>query len=258
MINTVSIIVILIIIILPFQLKAMFKLPDYFGFIVGIRYLIINSIAQVIFTSFLPSTTYNKDNKPITELEEILQLPFDERARKFGIELLNSFMTFMILYFCISQISKPTINYNTIFLFISGIIIQYIFPLVIYMILPALARNEKIAKVIEEKKMDKYKFSEEFALDSLKTTIFQVINDIGIYLIIMFYIKKLVGRGLGYLTYFLQKIIRFFILCLTFSFLDKCFNFVYAIPFVIGIYFYFQFSSTGQLNNKYKEESDID
>ena len=257
MINLISTISILVIIILPFQLKAMFKLPDYFGFIVGIRYLIINSIAQFIFTTFFPSIPTNND-KPVTELEDLLQLPFNDRFKKWGFELLSSFLTFLILYFCISQISKPTINYNTIFLFISGIIIQYILPLVIYMILPALVKNEKIAKVIEDKKMDKYKFTEEFALDSLKTTVFQVINDIGICLIIMFYIKKIVGRSFCYLTYFLQKIVRFFILCVGLSYLDKCFNLVYAIPFIIGIYYYCQFSSTGQLNNKYKEESDFD
>ena len=257
MINFISTIAILIIIILPYFLKSMFKLSDYYGFIVGIRFLLINFIAHFIFTTFFPPTTY-VDGKPVTDLNEILQLPFGVRFKKWGVEVLNTFLTFLIYYFCISQISKPTINYNTIFLFISGIIIQYILPLIIYMIIPLLAKNEKFAKIIEDRKLDKNKFSEEYALDSIRSTFFQVMNDIGICLIMMFYIKKLVGRGLCYLTFFLHKIIRFFILCLAFSYLDKCLNIIYGIAFAIGMYYYCQLTSTGKINNKYKEESDID
>jgi len=253
MINVVSSISIVTIIILPFLLKAIFRFTDYFGYIMGIRYLILNSLAQVIFNYVVPAASSDK-NKPTQPIEELAKLTFQEKCIKWSIEFLHSIIVFFILYYCIAKISKPTQNYNLIFLFISGTCIQYIISFGLNMFLPALAKNEKMAKMIKEQKINSKYFSEEYAYESLIQTIFLIMNDIGICIIMMLYHKKLIKKQYCFLNYFLRILIRFLIICVGFQFFDKFMNLIHIIPFFCGIFFFYKNIKKGELSNKYKEE----
>ena len=257
MISQISKIGIIIIIVLPFILKAIFRLNDYYGYIMGIRYLIISAIASPLFNFIIPGASTYKSNSNL-ELEKLLELTNKERALTWLIELLNSILIFFILNFCISQISKPTHDYKTIFLFISGISIQYILPFALYLILPMLAKNEKFLEIIEKHKMNKEYFTGEFLVKSIIKTISLIMNDFGISLLLLFYHKNLISRGFCYLNYFLPKIIRFLILCCGLTFLNNFFNLFYALPFVIGFFYFCKFAGSGQLTIKYKDDSEFD
>ena len=254
MINLISSIAIVTIIILPFLIKGIFRFTDYFGYIMGIRYLIINGVAQIIFNFIIPAASSDK-NRPTQPIEELDKLTFQERCIKWSIEFLHSIIGYFILYYCIIKISKPTQNYNLIFLFISGTCIQYIFSFCLYMFLPALSKNEKFTKIITEQKINPKYFSEEYAYESLFKTIFQILNDTGICLIMMLYLKKLIPKRICFLNYFLPIIIRFLIICVGLKFLDSIMNLFYAIPFTCGIYYYFKKIKSGELSNRYKDEN---
>ena len=254
MINLISSIAIVTIIILPFLIKGIFRFTDYFGYIMGIRYLIINGVAQIIFNFIIPAASSDK-SRPTQPIEELDKLTFQERCIKWLLEFLHSIIGYFILYYCIIKISKPTQNYNLIFLFISGTCIQYIFSFCLYMFLPALSKNEKITKIITEQKINPKFFSEEFAYESLFKTIFQILNDTGICLIMMLYLKKLIPKRICFLNYFLPIIVRFLIICVGLKFLDSIMNLFYAIPFTCGIYYYFKKIKSGELSNRYKDEN---
>ena len=254
MIKEICSIGIIIILILPFILKGMFKLNDYFGYIMGIRFLIISSIAQPIFNFIIPISSY-KDNSNL-DIDKLLNLSMKERALTWLMELLSSILTLMILSYCVSQIAKPTQNSNTVFLFISGICIQYIFPFALYLILPILSRNEKFLAIIEKHNMNKEYFTGEFLVNSLKKTLSMVMNDFGISLLLLFYHKNLIGKGFCYLNYFLPKIIRFLILCCGLKFMDNFFNLSNALPLAFGIYYFCKFAGSGKLDVKYKDDWD--
>ena len=254
MINLISSIAIVTIIILPFLIKGIFRFTDYFGYIMGIRYLIINGVAQIIFNFIIPAASSDK-NRPTQPIEELDKLTFQERCIKWLLEFLHSIIGYFFLYYCIIKISKPTQNYNLIFLFISGTCIQYIFSFCLYMFLPALSKNEKITKIITEQKINPKYFSEAYAYESLFKTIFQILNDTGICLIMMLYLKKLIPKRICFLNYFLPIIIRFLIICVGLKFLDSIMNLFYAIPFTCGIYYYFKKIKSGELSNRYKDEN---
>ena len=257
MINEISTIGIIILLILPFLFKAIFKLNDYYGFFLGMRYLAMNAIAHQIFNVLMPEIAPDKI-KFNPKSEDVLKFSFNERLIKWSVELLNSIISFFIMNYYINQISKPTHNYYNIFMFISGVCIQYIIPFILFMILPALSTNEKLIKALSEQKIDPKYFTEEYALNSIKSTIFQIINTAGLCLIIMFHLKKLVMRGFSIINFFLENIIKFFIMIIGFTLLDKCYNLFNTIPFILGVYYYIKFVGNGKLNNKYKDEEDFE
>jgi hypothetical protein len=256
MIKEICSIGIIIILVLPFILKGIFQLNDYFGYIMGIRFLIISCIAQPIFNFIVPISSY-KENSNL-ELDKLLNLSMKERVLTWLMELLSSILTLLILSYCVSQIAKPTQNSNTVFLFISGICIQYIFPFALYLILPVLSRNEKFLAIIEKHKMNKEYFTGEFLVNSLKKTLSLVMNDFGMSLLLLFYHKNLISKGFCYLNYFLPKIVRFLILCCGLKFFDNCFNLSNALPLAFGLYYFCKFAGSGQLNVKYKDDSEFE
>ena len=257
MINEISGIGICSILFLPFILKNIFRLSDYFGYIMGIRYLIISSIVQAIFTSLVPGSAIYKKNVNL-ELEKVLIIPIKERFITWIIELINSILVFIVLYYCISKLAKPTQNYNSIFLFVTGILIMYIIPFALYLILPLLSKNQKFKEAIEKQKLDEKYLSGEFLQKSIKRTIALLMNDTGNCLIILLYCKKLVGRGICYLNYLLPKLIKGLIICCGFEFIDKFSNVFYLCPFVLGIFYFCKFVGNGKLTNKYKDDSESD
>lgn len=257
MINEISIIGISVLLFLPFLLKSSLKLNDYYGYIMGIRFLIISIIAQQIINYVVPDSSIYKKNLNLG-IEEILKLSMKEKALAWAFDLFNSIITFLILNYCISQISKPTQNYNSIFLFILGIGIQYILPFAIYLVLPLLSKNQKFLEILEKHKLtDKY-LSGEFVYNSLKNTISKIANDIGICLIILITHKKLLSRKFCYLNYFGPKLIKLLILCCGLVIIDKYFYIIIILPLIFGLFYYFKFIANGQLTNKYKDDYDYE
>lgn len=255
MLNTICLALISAILLLPFILKFLFRFNDYYGFIIGIRYLIISCFCQVILSTVLPSSPKKEssDNK----IDET-NLPFNDKLLIWIKELLSSILSLCILYYCVAKISKPTQNYNLIFMFISAIIIPYIIPFALYMFLPSIGKIEAIKKLIDEGKVsDKY-FSEEYAYNVIYSTIYQVFYDVGIGLLMMLFIKKLIHKPIFFLNYFLKNIFKFLITCIGMAFLEKYFNAIYIVPFVCGMYLYCQKINKGELTNRFKEESDMD
>lgn len=259
MLNEISIAGITIIIILPFILKSLFRLNDYFGYIMGIRYLIIGLIARGIFNYIIPGASTYKKNTNL-EFENLVNLSIKERVITWVFDLFNYIITFLVLYYCISKLSKPTQNYNSTFLFICGICIQYLIPFALYLILPILSKNEKFKEIIEKRKANRNEnyLTEEYLLNSLRKTICKVMNDIGICLIVLFYQKKLISRAFCYINYFMPKIVNLLILLIGLEYLDKYSYLIYICPFTFGVFYYCKFVGNGQLTNKYKDDSDLD
>ena len=255
MLNTVCILLISVILLCPFIIKFLFRFNDYYGFIMGIRYLIIACFCQAILSTFLPSSkkSESSDNKI-----DDTNLPFNDKLFAWIKELLSSILSLFILYYCVAKISKPTQNYNLIFMFVSALILPYVLPFALYMFLPSIGKIEAIKKLIDEGKIsDKY-FSEEYAYSVINSTIYQLFNEFGIGLLMMLFIKKLVHKPIFFLNYFLKNIFKFFITCLGMAFLEKLFNVVYIVPFVCGMFLYCQKIGKGELTNRFKEESDMD
>ena len=254
MLNTICIILILAIVLFPFVMKFIFRLNDYYGFIMGIRYLIMACFFQAILSTVLPSSS-KKESSDNNNTEPI-DLTFNDKIFTWIKELISSILSLCILYYCVAKISKPTQNYNLIFMFISAMIIPYVIPFALYMFLPAIGKMEVIKKLIEEGKItDKY-FSEEYAYDVIHSTIYQLFYEFGIGLLMMLFIKKLIHKPIFFLNYFLKNIFKFFINCLGIALLEKFFNAVYIIPFACGMFLYCQKISKGELTNRFKEECD--
>ena len=95
-------------------------------------------------------------------------------------------------------------------------------------------------------------------LDSFRKKIFEVLYDIGIPLLILFYQKKLINMGMCCLNYFLPRIFRFLIIYCEFTFLNQYFIYIYIVPFVLGILYYFKFNGSGKLTNKIKDDTEFD
>ena len=74
----------------------------------------------------------------------------------------------------------------------------------------------------------------------------------------LFYQKKLIGRGICYLNYFLPKLVMLLVICFGMTFLDKFVNVVNIIPFAYGIFYYFKFVGNVQLTNKFKDDGDTE
>ena len=254
MLNEISIAAIIIIIILPFLLKGIFRLNDYYGYIMGIRYLIISSIVGSIYGFIIPGSSDIRKNSN-QELEELLKLSFQDRLKIWLYELIKSVLEYLVLYFCISQLAKPTQNYNNIFLYITGICIQYVFPFVLYLIIPILSTKQTFKEIIEKDNKGQY-FTEEYLLKSLRKTICKLLGEIGINLLMLFSLKKLISKRLFFFNYFLNSITRLLIICCGLAYLDNYMNIFYACPFVFGVYYFSKLVGNGQLNNNYKESAD--
>ena len=106
--------------------------------------------------------------------------------------------------------------------------------------------------------MDEKYLSEEYISKSLRKTISQLTYDVGVCLIMLFYQKKLISRGICYLNYFLPKLITLLIICFGMTFFDKFVIIVNIIPLACGIFYYFKFVGNGQLTNKFKDDSDTE
>ena len=251
------VVAIIVICVLPFIINFVFRLNDFFGLFLGFRYLAISAVASLIFGAVVPGASTYKTNIN-NELEKIMALTSSERNMTWIIDFISSIMTYFILYYCISQLAKPTQNYNAVFLFTSGIAIQYVFPFIFYIILPILAKNEKFAEAIKNNKMDEKYLSEEYITKSLRKTISQLTYDVGVCLIMLFYQKKLISRGICYLNFFLPKLVMLLVICFGMTFLDKFVNFANIIPFACGIFYYFKFVGNGQLTNKFKDDGDTE
>ena len=248
---------IIVICVLPFIINFVFRLNDFFGLFLGFRYLAISAVASLIFGAVVPGASTYKSHVNL-ELEKLMALTSSERNLTWIMDFISSIISFLILYYCISQIAKPTQNYNAVFLFTSGIAIQYVFPFIFYIILPILAKNEKFAEVIKKNKMDEKYLSEEYISKSLRKTISQLTYDVGVCLIMLFYQKKLISRGICYLNYFLPKLITLLIICFGMTFFDKFVIIVNIIPLACGIFYYFKFVGNAQLTNKFKDDSDTE
>ena len=253
MLNTICWIFILVILILPCVLKSLFRFSDYYGFIMGIRCLVMIIVINAIISTIMPAldveSEYDIDfSKLSSHDQKVLWIK----------ELLQTIVSFFILYYSVSNISKPTQNYNLIFIFISGMMIQYIFSFITYMILPLFGRNSGVQKVIEEGKVSGKYFTEEYAYNSIFSCIFQLVNEVGLSLLMMLYIKKLVNKPIFLLNFFLRNIARLLILCFGLSFIDKFYIFAYVAPFVFGMLLFCYKIAKGQLSNRFKEESQID
>ena len=255
MLNTICIVLISAIVLLPFIIKFLFRFNDYYGFIMGVRYLIIACFCQFILSTVLPST--KKGESSDNKIDEA-NLPFNDKLFAWIKELLSSILSLCILYYCVAKISKPTQNYNLIFMFVSAMILPYVLPFALYMFLPSIGKIEGIKKLIDEGKIsDKY-FSEEYAYSVIYSTLYQLFYELGIGILMMLFIKKLIRGPIFFLNYFLKNIFKFFITCLGMAFLEKLFNAVYIIPFCCGMLLYCQKISKGELTNRFKEEPDMD
>ena len=256
MIATFSISVIIGIIILPFFIYVIFKLNDYYGYLQGIKFLIYSAIASTIFGLIIPESTHYKTNRSL-EIEKMMELSSKEKLITLGIDFLGFFITLLVLCYCISPLTKAPQNPKSIFHFISGTMLQYIIPCIIFMILPHLAKNEKFAEVIKKNNYEKY-LTEEYLFESLKKKILEALYDIGIPLLILCYQKNLISKGICYLNYFLPRILRFLIIYCALTFLNKCLTFIYVVPFVFGIFYYCKFTGNGKLTNKIKDDTEFD
>ena len=254
MLNEISIAAIIIVIILPFLLKGLFRLNDYYGYIMGIRYLIISSIVGAIYGFIIPnSSTIRKNSNQ--ELEELLKLSFQDRLKIWLYELIKSVLEYLVLYYCISQLAKPTQNYNNIFLYITGICIQYVFPFALYLVVPILSTKQWFKEIIEKDNKAQY-FTEEYLLKSLRRTLSRLLGDIGINLLMLVCMKKLISKRFFFLNYILNHIIRFLIICCGLAFMNNFVNIFYLCPFTLGIFYFCKFAGNGQLNNDYKDNSE--
>ena len=253
MINTICWLFIVVIILLPFVLKSFFKFSDYYGFIMGARCLIMIVVANSVINSIMPKLKVESEYDI-----DFSKLSSQDQKNLFLKELVQSIAAFYILYNSVSNISKPTQNYNLVFMFISGMMIQYIFSFIAFMILPSIGRISVVKKLIEEGKMSGKYFTEEYAFNSILNCIFRLVNDIGVTLLMMLYLKKLVDKSLFFLNFFLKNIARFLMLSFGLLFIDKFYNFAYVAPFVFGMLLFFYKISKGQLSNRFKDESDID
>jgi len=255
MLNTICILLISIILLTPFAVKLLFGFNDYYGFIMGIRYLATSGFFQAILSAFLPGKKDESTDKGIKAPEN---LTFNEKLYEWIKDLLQSIISLCALFYCVAKISKPTQNYNLIFMFISAMIIPYIIPFGLYMFLPAIGRIEGIKKLIDEGKISAKYFSEEYAYNIIFTTIFQIFYDIGIGVLMMLALKKLVNKPVLLLNYFSKNIIKLFATCFGLAFLEK-FNYLFfLVPFAWGMFLYFQKIREGQLTNRFKEESEMD
>ena len=254
MLTEISIIAIIIIIILPFLLKGIFRLNDYFGYIMGIRYLIISSMVTSIFSFIFPGSSDIKKNSN-SELEDILKLPSADRLKIWFYELFEYILSYLVLYYCISQLAKPTQNYNTIFLYITGICIQYVFPFALYLVVPILSTKQWFKEIIEKDNKAQY-FTEEYLLKSLRRTLSRLLGDIGINLLMLVCMKKLISKRFFFLNYILNHIIRFLIICCGLAFMNNFVNIFHLCPFTLGIFYFCKFAGNGQLNNDYKDNSE--
>ena len=255
MIETISFSVIIAILLLPFFIYTIFKLNDYYGYLQGIKFLIYSTIASMLFNMIIPESTHYKANASL-DIDKMMELSQKERLIILFIDFLSYFLLFIVLCYCISPLSKAPYNPKSIFHFISGIMIQYIIPFLIFIILPHLSKNEKIAEVIKKNNYEKY-LTEEYMLDSFRKKIFEVLYDIGIPLLILFYQKKLINMGMCCLNYFLPRIFRFLIIYCEFTFLNQYFIYIYIVPFVLGILYYFKFNGSGKLTNKIKDDTEF-
>ena len=254
MLNTICIILISIILLFPFVIKFIFGFNDYFGFIMGIRYLAASCFFQAILATILPG----KKNESSDKVTAPVNLTFNEKFYEWIKDLLQSIVSLCVLYYCVAKITKPTQNYNLIFMFVSAMIIPYIIPFGLYMFLPAIGRIEGIKKLIDEGKVSEKYFSEEYAYNIVFSTIFQLFYEIGIGVLIMLVLKKLVNKSFFLLNYFSKNIFKLFITCFGLAFLEKYYNYVFLVPFVCGMYLYCQKRRAGQLTNRFKEESEMD
>ena len=254
MIATISFSVIIAILLLPFFIYSIFKLNDYYGYLQGIKFLIYSTITSMLFNMIIPSQYKANAN---LEIEKMLELSQKERLVILCIEFLSFFVTFLVLCYCISPLSKAPYNPKSIFHLISGIMIHYIIPFLIFIILPHLSKNEKIAEVIKKNNYEKY-LTEEYILDSFKKQIFEALYDIGIPLLILFYQKKLISMGMCYLNYFLPRIFRFLVIYCELTFLNKYLIYIYIVPFVFALFYYCQFNGSGKLTNKIKDDTEFD
>ena len=256
MIATFSISVIIGILILPFFIYVIFKLNDYYGYLQGIKFLIYSAIASTIFGLIIPESTNYKTNISL-DIEKMIELSSKKKLITLGIDFLSCYVTLLVLCYCISPLSKAPLNPKSIFHFISGTMFQYIIPCIIFMILPHLAKNEKFAEVIKKHNYEKY-LTEEYLFESIKKKIFEALYDIGIPLLILFYQKNLIGKGMCYLNYFFPRIFRFLMVYCGLAFLNQFLAFIYLVPFVFGIFYYCKFDGSGKLTNKIKDDSEFD
>ena len=256
MIATFSISVIIGILILPFFIYVIFKLNDYYGYLQGIKFLIYSAIASTIFGLIIPESTNYKTNISL-DIEKMIELSSKEKLITLGIDFLSCYVTLLVLCYCISPLSKAPQNPKSIFHFISGTMLQYIIPCIIFMILPYLSKNEKFAEVIKKHNYEKY-LTEEYLFESIKKKIFEALYDIGIPLLILFYQKNLIGKGMCYLNYFFPRIFRFLMVYCGLTFLNQFLAFIYLVPFVFGIFYYCKFNGSGKLTNKIKDDTEFD
>jgi hypothetical protein len=256
MIATFSISVIIGILILPFIIYVIFKLNDYYGYLQGIKFLIYSAIASTIFGLIIPESTNYKTNISL-DIEKMIELSSKEKLITLGIDFLSCYVTLLVLCYCISPLSKAPQNPKSIFHFISGTMLQYIIPCIIFMILPHLAKNEKFAEVIKKHNYEKY-LTEEYLFESIKKKISEALYDIGIPLLILFYQKNLIGKGMCYLNYFFPRIFRFLMVYCGLTFLNQFLAFIYVVPFIFGIFYYCKFDGSGKLTNKIKDDTEFD
>ena len=256
MIATISLSVIIAILLLPFFIYVIFKLNDYYGYLQGIKFLIYSTIASMLFNMIIPESTHYKANASI-DIEKMLELSQKERLIILVIDFISYSLLLLVLCYCISPLSKAPYNPKSIFHFISGIMIQYIIPFLIFIILPHLSKNEKIAEVIKKNNYEKY-LTEEYLFDSFRKKIFEALYDIGIPLLILFYQKKLINMGMCYLNYFLPRIFRFLIIYWELTSLNQYFIYIYVVPFVLAIFYYCKFNGSGKLTNKIKDDTEFD
>lgn len=256
MITTFSIVAILVIIPLPIIIYIVFRLNDYYGYIQGLKFLVFSVLASFILNLIIPKSTNYKTNSSL-EVEQLMELSMKERAITLALETLHFYITFLIMYHCISPLSRAPQNPKSIFHFISGIIIQYVVPFFILIILPKISKNEKLAKAFKENNVEKY-LTEEYFFDTFKRKLSEGLFDIGMSFLILFYQKNLISKGMCYLNYFLPRIVRFLILICELTFISQYMSFVYIVPFVFGFFYYCKFAAAGKITNKIKDDSETD
>jgi hypothetical protein len=251
MIEIISISGVAFIIFLPIVLNSLLKINDYYGFIMGIRYLIISLVVSPLLGLLIP-------NKNITTetLDKILEYTDKEKYSSIIFLFLCYIIYFCLLYFSISSISKPHQNYNAIFLFISGAFLNYIIPFGISIALPMLAKNETIAAGIKKNNAEKY-FSEERCMFLVKKAILSMLYDAGTCLLFLLHIKKLINKLILPLMYFLPLLFKSAIILAGLISLENYLDLIDALPFVCGLFYYFKLVGNGELKiTKLKDEGE--
>lgn len=243
----ISFVIVIILFLLPSQIKKRYNFEDYSGFFIGLQYLFEIFCCSLLILLFELIPFIHKSYELFIEIlldnqnipNDPFRFTFETRIYFWAIGILGAIAE---CYFFTKSISKIEMkkNYDLIWMFISGIISKYIFIYGIPIVL-LIFRHYNFIELI----YDQYKKDHQY-IEIINLT--NILNDIGLSLIFMLYKIQFLKNDFCILFFFLSNIVSFFEFVFGLNFSQLSNACIKLIPFIIGSCYHYNYIKKDEPN----------